>query len=519
MRNQGVPYWNMASDGTRALGRVLAARAAIAEAIDSIADATDSWPALPSAEVAPVFGEAMRLRALTEGLSVALLIEAQSRGIIAESSWRKPADWVRAEATAADVPVPPSVAKRYEDVAQYAVRTDPDMSGYRAAVTSGALSVPVAASIRHDLDLITARVPGPIAATAIGAMVDAASTGASPGDLRAAREAVIASYGDEGEFEERQRHAYDHREMTAWRRDDHDRNVCSLALDNAGRAIVDAAMAALAAPLPTAIDEHGNVLERDLRTAAQRRADAFVEMCRVIANDPDQLGGVRPGNTAKAEVIVTMRLSRLVAGLGYDTDANGQPLPASAVRRLCCDAAIIPAVLGEAGELLDLGRESRLATRGQRRALAHRDRCCTFPGCTRPAGWCEAHHLVPWLDGGRTDLDNLALLCGHHHTVVHHKGYVGRVDADGAVQWARTNATALSPDHTDSGIGGIGGISGVGTISPTQVAPGVRPGTRSRPPTGPTSPRSPQGPPRSPAPRPARPDGASSARDPGRLRT
>jgi hypothetical protein len=433
--------WSMAIEEHTALGSALAAQTAIAAANNSMAGATDSWFALPSAEVTGLFGEVVRLRALAEGLTVALVIEAESRGLIAGSAWRSPADWVRAMAAAAGSPMTPTAAKRYAEVARYAVRTDPDMSAYRAAVTSGAIAVPVAAALRADLDLIASRVPAPVAATAIGAMVAAACAGASAGELRAAREAVIANYGDEGEFEDRQRHAHDHREMTGWRRDQHDRNVCTLALGNADRSVVDAAIAILAAPFPAAVDAHGRVLERDERTAGQRRADAFVEMCRIVANDPTLLntGEVRSGGAA--EVIVTMTLSSLVAGLGYGTDAGGQPLPASAVRRLCCEAAIIPAVLGADSELLDLGRERRLASQGQRRALAHRDRCCTFPGCTRPAGWCAAHHLVSWLDGGRTDLDNLALLCWHHHTVVHAKGYVGRVDPDGVVRWSHPRSS------------------------------------------------------------------------------
>ena len=480
----------MAVDGTGALGRVLAARTAISAAIDSIAAATDSWNALPSTDVAEAFGEALRLRALAEGLGMELLIEASSRGVIAESVWHKPADWVRAQADDAGAPVPPAVAKHYEDVARYAERTDVDVSAYRAAVTRGALSIAIAAPLRSDLDLIASRVSGPVAATAIGAMVEAACTGASAGELRAAREAVIASYGDEGEFEERQRHAYDHREMTSWRRDDHDRNVCVLALDNAGRAAVDAAMAALAAPFPTALDEHGGIFEADVRSAGQRRADALVEMCRVVATDPTLLTHARPTSAAKAQVIVTMRLSGLVSGLGFGADAAGLPLPPSAVRRLCCDADIIPAVLGTDSELLDLGRESRLATRAQRRALTHRDRCCTFPACTRPASWCDAHHLTSWLDGGRTDLDNLALLCTHHHTVVHVRGYAGWVDATGAVQWARPRAGArratspLSAGATGSATSTTPTSSTGRTQppSPTLTTAGDRTGPRSRPP-------------------------------------
>ncbi len=52
-----------------------------------------------------------------------------------------------------------------------------------------------------------------------------------------------------------------------------------------------------------------------------------------------------------------------------------------------------------------------------------RDLHCVFPGCDRPATWCDVHHLIPWSQGGATDLDNLVLLCRHHHTLVHEGGW------------------------------------------------------------------------------------------------
>ncbi len=98
---------------------------------------------------------------------------------------------------------------------------------------------------------------------------------------------------------------------------------------------------------------------------------------------------------------------------------DGTQIPASAVRRLCCDAEVIPAVLGSTGEVLDVGRSSRLVTPAIWKALVARDRHCRFPGCRRPPLMCHAHHVWHWIDGGPTCLDNLILLCGHHHRLVH----------------------------------------------------------------------------------------------------
>jgi HNH endonuclease len=80
---------------------------------------------------------------------------------------------------------------------------------------------------------------------------------------------------------------------------------------------------------------------------------------------------------------------------------------------------------------LDVGRTTRVVQPAQRTALAVRDGGCVFPDCDRPLAWCEAHHLVHWLDGGPTDLDNLALLCRAHHRAVHEGGWQLQRQPDG----------------------------------------------------------------------------------------
>ena len=85
--------------------------------------------------------------------------------------------------------------------------------------------------------------------------------------------------------------------------------------------------------------------------------------------------------------------------------------------------ALLPPLLGGArSQPLDVGRTSRVITPAQRNALAVRDGGCVFPGCSRPLAWCEGHHLISWLDGGPTDLPNLALVCRAHHRAVHEGG-------------------------------------------------------------------------------------------------
>lgn len=95
------------------------------------------------------------------------------------------------------------------------------------------------------------------------------------------------------------------------------------------------------------------------------------------------------------------------------------PVAAATLRKIACDADIIPAILGTHGELLDLGRKTRLFTPAQRTALTTRDQGCAFPNCTIPAPWCEAHHITYWSHGGPTNTDNGVLLCSGHHHLIH----------------------------------------------------------------------------------------------------
>jgi hypothetical protein len=149
----------------------------------------------------------------------------------------------------------------------------------------------------------------------------------------------------------------------------------------------------------------------DPRTHAQRMHDALHDACQRLlrsATLPDS-GGV------PATVVVTMTLQQLEARLGLATTAHGGLVSIDAALKMAADAHIIPIVLGDGGGILNLGRTCRYATPAQRRALAARDGGCSFPGCDAPPAWCDAHHIIHWLHGGLTDLDNLTLLCGFHH--------------------------------------------------------------------------------------------------------
>jgi Domain of unknown function (DUF222)/HNH endonuclease len=209
-------------------------------------------------------------------------------------------------------------------------------------------------------------------------------------------------------------------------------------LDTEAAAIVQTALAPLAAPLPA--DPHGH---KDHRSAARRRADALVQAARLLLDAgalPTQ-GGERPHLT------VTIALTDLHAAGGAgtgDLDVGAGTITASAARRIACDAHTIPVVLGTRSEPLDVGRAAYTVPQPMRRALVTRDRGCTFPGCDRPPGWCEAHHITHWADGGQTTLTNLALLCDAHHRLIHAQDWQIRI-TDGRPEF--TSPRWLDPDQ------------------------------------------------------------------------
>ena len=85
--------------------------------------------------------------------------------------------------------------------------------------------------------------------------------------------------------------------------------------------------------------------------------------------------------------------------------------------------------------MLNLGRQRRIASRSQTVALIARDKGCSFPGCDTAPEWCERHHVIGWVDGGRTDLDNLTLLCRYHHHNFAARGWDCAINTDGLPAW------------------------------------------------------------------------------------
>jgi len=102
--------------------------------------------------------------------------------------------------------------------------------------------------------------------------------------------------------------------------------------------------------------------------------------------------------------------------------AHHLPLSPATARRLCCDASLVPVLEDARGNVLNVGRKTRAIPPSIRRALQIRDHGCRFPGCCE-SRYVDAHHVQHWCDGGETRLDNLVLLCRHHHRLLHQEGY------------------------------------------------------------------------------------------------
>ena len=153
----------------------------------------------------------------------------------------------------------------------------------------------------------------------------------------------------------------------------------------------------------------------DARTPTQRRAEALGEICQQWLGSLSRptIGGERP------HIVVTMNVAALQPGGGpCHLDDMGAVTPATA-RQLACDANVSRVITRGASQPIEIGRRTKVVSAPLRRAVAVRDRGCRFPGCGRPPGWCDAHHVRHWADGGETSLANLVLLCRPHHRAIH----------------------------------------------------------------------------------------------------
>ena len=140
-----------------------------------------------------------------------------------------------------------------------------------------------------------------------------------------------------------------------------------------------------------------------------------------------------PSSSSSAERYqVMLHVTAETSDVGCGEVENGPGVTAETSKRICCDTSVSRIVADEDGEPLSIGRKSRVIPPAMRRALQARDRQCRFPGCTH-RHFIDGHHIHHWSEGGETSLDNLVLLCRHHHRLVHEGGFGCERDASGNI--------------------------------------------------------------------------------------
>ncbi|MFF5177972.1 DUF222 domain-containing protein [Micromonospora sp. NPDC000316] len=305
---------------------------------------------------------------------------------------------------------------------ELAVTLDAAPSGVRDALAAGSVTVEQIRVIAETVETVHASAGAQAADKAVGVLVDwAAQFDAAL--LRRLGTRILdhvapeaADAADEAALRAQESRAARDRHVTVSEQPDGRLRLTGV-LDAEAAALLRAAIDPLTTPSGP----------DDARAPGQRRHDALADVCRLAL----RTGELPETGGDPAQVVVTAGYDALARQLGAGALDTGLQLTPEAVRRLACDAAILPAVLGGAGQALDVGRQRRLISGPLRRALVLRDGGCAFPGCDRPPRWCDGHHIRHWADGGTTSLDNAVLLCGHHHRHVHNGDWAVRLGGDG----------------------------------------------------------------------------------------
>jgi hypothetical protein len=153
----------------------------------------------------------------------------------------------------------------------------------------------------------------------------------------------------------------------------------------------------------------------------ERLAEAHGELISIASR------GDRSGTPSANLVVLHVALEALVDDEAEATELAGELehnglVDVATVHKIACEATVAVAVDDDVGHTMYEGRARRFPNDAQRREVMRRDRQCRFPGCNNVT-FADVHHIVPWKPTGRTDLDNLVLVCRHHHGVVHRKGW------------------------------------------------------------------------------------------------
>lgn len=362
-----------------------------------------------------------QLRCTLDGVGFALAAEADLRGLHTEVGLSL-VDWLRVRCPWMSGPE----ASQVREV----VRAGQQHWGQDLAEAVRAGTVPVhrAAKVARMMTrLASSLCPEQQAAFASIATGAAGNHGISDRELEMVCKKLLIDLLDEKPKEEQERTAQQQR-CVSRRRLGTGMTRFTIDAPETDAALIDGVLTGpLAAPDPAPQDDG---TEEDVRTPAQRRYDALLMVINRGMSNPGA-----PPSSGRASVMITVQADPVTGEPeGAAVASTGQVFTAGAAGRFACVGDLTPIALGEYGEPLNLGRTVRLATPGQFKALMVRDGQCTYPGCSVPGTWCDAHHLVWWCRDGDTDIAFLVLLCPRHHTLVHTKDLMATVTGS-VVTW------------------------------------------------------------------------------------
>ncbi|RAO06932.1 HNH endonuclease signature motif containing protein [Micromonospora noduli] len=387
----------------------------LALADDAIAACVDAaaWP-LPEHDLIAALDAAHRLQQRLAAVTLTLIREVDGRGTARTQGASCTAVWLR-ERLRLTVPA----ARRLIDLA---TALDTGNPGIRQALADGTISQDQARVITDTVDTVSRSADAETADKAVGVLIGWAAQ-FDPTHLRKLGTRIldhvapdIADAAAQAALDAEARRVTRDRHLTLSEQTD-GRLRLTGTLDTETAGLLRAAIDPLTAPSGP----------DDTRSPGQRRHDALADICRLAL----RTGELPDSGSDSAQIVITTTYDALTRQLSSGTLDTGLSLTPETVRRLACDATILPTVLGGTGQILDVGRQRRLITGPLRRALVLRDHGCAFPGCDRPPRWCHAHHIHHWADGGPTSLSNAVLLCGHHHRHLHHSDWTVQLGRDG----------------------------------------------------------------------------------------
>jgi len=377
----------------------VAAVATISAGLDAFGDAS-LW-SMSTADIAQLAVAAERIARRVCAMQVAVLAQADRSGVAQLTGASSTAVWLH---NAVDLPVGLARARL---ALHHALTRRPVVD---AAFSAGDIGQDAATVVCSAIDMLPGGVPAALNAEIERLLVDTARDEGTKAVVQRSNE--IANRFDPDGFEQQEAMIRDRRFLQVVRKHDGTLTLRG-SLDKESAALALAVLDPLAAPLPRADGTP------DGRSAESRYGDALVQALQLATLGLPEVRGERP------HMFVTTTLESLQRQVDCALGSleGGHLISRGALRRIACDANIIPVVLGSAGQPLDIGRSTRIVPQGLRRALILRDGGCAFPSCDRPPSWADAHHIDHWVDGGATSLCNTVLLCGHHHDRVHNEGW------------------------------------------------------------------------------------------------